>query len=194
MRICFATNNQHKLDEVRNAVVNTDIQILSLSDIKCTDELPETQDTLEGNSFQKASYLYDNYKLPCFADDTGLEVTVLDGAPGVYSARYAGPQRSSDDNIALLLKNMEGHSNRAARFRTVITLLGFEGKPIYFEGVISGTISQKRTGMHGFGYDPVFVPSGHNKSFAQMSMSEKNQLSHRAMAVSQLVTYLHKLA
>ncbi|MEJ7645256.1 MAG: RdgB/HAM1 family non-canonical purine NTP pyrophosphatase [Chryseolinea sp.] len=194
MRICFATNNQHKLEEVRNAVVNTDIQILSLSDIKCVDELPETQETLEGNSLQKASYLYETYKLPCFADDTGLEVEVLNGAPGVFSARYAGAQRDSDDNIALLLKNMEGKSNRTARFRTVITLLGFAAEPVYFEGVIAGTISQEKSGEHGFGYDPVFIPLSHSKSFAQMSMAEKNQLSHRALAVAQLVRYLNTLA
>ena len=174
-------------------MAGTRIQILSLSDIDCTEELPETQETLEGNSLEKASHLYESYKLPCFADDTGLEVEALNGAPGVYSARYAGPQRSSDDNIALLLKNLENKRNRTARFRTVITLLGFEAKPLYFEGVIAGSISPEKRGAQGFGYDPVFVPVNHAKSFGQMSMAEKNQLSHRSLAVEKLVKYLTQL-
>jgi XTP/dITP diphosphohydrolase len=193
VKICFATNNPHKLDEVRQAVANVGIEILSLSDIRCVDELPETSDTLEGNSLQKASYLYQTYKLPCFADDTGLEVEALGGAPGVYSARYAGSQRSADDNIDLLLENLAGKKNRNARFRTVITLLGIEPEPIFFEGVIEGVITNERKGEHGFGYDPLFMPAGRERTFAQMSMSEKNELSHRARAVSGLVKYLNKL-
>ncbi len=193
MKICFATNNEHKLEEVRHAVASTDIQILSLSDIHCVDELPETRETLEGNSLQKASYLYETYKLPCFADDTGLEVEALDGAPGVYSARYAGNHRNSNDNIALLLKNMADKKNRNARFRTVIALLGIEAEPAYFEGAIDGMITRNKKGEHGFGYDPVFVPVNHDRTFAEMSIFEKNQLSHRAIAVARLVQYLNKL-
>jgi len=193
VKICFATNNPHKLLEVREAVANTNIEILSLSDVNCVDELPETSDTLEGNSLQKASYLYQTYNLPCFADDTGLEVESLDGAPGVYSARYAGSQRSADDNIDLLLERLRSKKNRKGRFRTVITLLGITSDPIFFEGVVDGVITGERSGEDGFGYDPVFMPSGHNRTFAQMSMSEKNQLSHRAIAVTALVEYLNRL-
>ena len=190
MTICFATNNLHKLDEVRHAVASENIVIASLHDINCTDDLPETKDTLEGNSEQKATYLYGKYNIPCFADDTGLEVAALNGEPGVYSARYAGSQRSSEDNIALLLKSLSGKPNRRARFRTVITLAGVEKKPLLFEGIVDGYIAMSKKGSGGFGYDPVFIPEGHQRTFAEMTMDEKNALSHRARAVYKLVKYL----
>jgi XTP/dITP diphosphohydrolase len=189
MRLCFASNNKHKLEEIKN-VVGSNINIVSLADIKCNEELPETRNTLEGNSLQKAEYVFQHYNTPCFADDTGLEVDALNGAPGVYSARYAGEQRSSEDNIALLLQNLKNDTNRKAQFRTVITLLGVEEEPVYFEGIIRGEIITEKRGTSGFGYDPIFIPEGQTKTFAEMSMDEKNQLSHRAIAVRKLGAYL----
>lgn len=183
-----ATNNLHKLEEIR-PLLEPDIQILSLQDIGCYEELPEAQDTIAGNSLQKANYVFEKYQYSCFADDTGLEVDALGGAPGVYSARYAGVQRSSDDNIALLLQNLAGQQNRKARFRTVISLIGPEGIQT-FEGIVNGTILTERKGTAGFGYDPVFQPEGYSKTFAEMTLEEKNQLSHRARAVHQLVNFL----
>lgn len=187
-RICFATNNKHKLEEVKQ-ILGNEFQILSLAEIGCLDELPETQNTLEGNSLQKADFVFTNYRLPCFADDTGLEVDALQGAPGVHSAYYGGQQRSSEDNINLLLKNLTGRSNRTAQFRTVITLMGL-GETRSFEGVVKGEIITIKTGSEGFGYDPVFQPQGFTKTFAEMTMPEKNSLSHRARAVEKLATYL----
>ena len=192
MRLCFASNNKHKLEEIKN-VVGRKIEILSLADIKCNEELPETRNTLEGNSLQKAEYVLQHYNTPCFADDTGLEVEALNGAPGVYSARYAGNHRNTDDNIALLLQNLKNDTNRKAQFRTVITLIGIEAQPVFFEGVIRGEIITDKRGLSGFGYDPVFVPEGHSKTFAEMTLEEKNQLSHRAIAVKKLVEYLSRL-
>lgn len=192
IKLCFATNNSHKLEEVRHAIRH--FQIVSLEEINCFEELPETRDTLEGNSLQKAEYVFDNYKVPCFADDTGLEVEALNNDPGVYSARYAGPQRSADDNINLLLKNLNGKSNRYARFRTVISLVGLQSSPTTFEGIIAGSITLERRGTSGFGYDPVFLPEGYSKTFAEMSMDEKNELSHRARAVKKLEAYLANAA
>lgn len=190
--ICFATNNAHKLEEVRQKVSALNISITSLSDIGCTEELPETQDTIPGNSLQKAEYVFSHYHIACFADDTGLEVDALNGAPGVYSARYAGPQRNSRDNTALLLKNLEGTDNRGAQFRTVITLVGLEKDPVVFEGIVRGTIAKSPRGDGGFGYDPVFIPEGHTRTFAEMTMEEKNQMSHRALAVAKLVEFLSR--
>lgn len=190
MRICFATNNAHKVEEVRRAI-HSGIALLSLQDINCFEELPETQPTLEGNSIQKAQYVFENFRIPCFADDTGLEVASLNGAPGVYSARYAGKHKNSEDNIDLLLKNLSGQTNRDARFRTVIALIGLEEKPVLFEGIIAGTILTERKGSSGFGYDPVFVPQGHTKTFAEMTLDEKNKVSHRAIAVAKLESYLN---
>jgi len=192
MKLCFATNNSHKLEEVRHAI--KDFQIVSLEEIKCFEELPETRDTLEGNSLQKAEFVFNKYKFPCFADDTGLEVEALNNAPGVYSARYAGPQRNSDDNIDLLLKNLHGKENRLARFRTVISLVGFEPTPLLFEGIIDGSITLDKRGSSGFGYDPVFLPDGYAKTFAEMTLAEKNNLSHRAQAVKKLEAYLTRAA
>ena len=192
MKLCFATDNSHKLEEVRHAIKN--FQIVSLEEIKCFEELPETRDTLEGNSLQKAEFVFNKYKFLCFADDTGLEVEALNNAPGVYSARYAGPQRNSDDNIDLLLKNLQGKENRRARFRTVISLVGFEPTPLFFEGIIDGSITLDKRGSSGFGYDPVFLPEGYAKTFAEMSLVEKNKLSHRAQAVKKLEAYLTSAA
>jgi XTP/dITP diphosphohydrolase len=192
MRLCFASNNKHKLEEIKN-VVGRKIEILSLADIKCNEELPETRNTLEGNSLQKAEYVLQHYNTPCFADDTGLEVEALHGAPGVYSARYAGNHRSTDDNIALLLQNLKNDTNRKAQFRTVITLIGVEAQPVFFEGIIRGEIITEKRGSSGFGYDPVFIPEGHSKTFAEMTLEEKNQLSHRAIAVKKLAEYLSRL-
>jgi XTP/dITP diphosphohydrolase len=189
-RICFATNNVHKLEEVRTKVAPLPISIDSLSDIGCAEELPETQDTIPGNSLQKAMYVFTHYGITCFADDTGLEVDALNGAPGVYSARYAGPQRSSADNIELLLHNLKGRKDRGAQFRTAITLVGFRPEPLIFEGIVRGEICPTLRGSSGFGYDPVFLPNGHNRTFAEMTLDEKNQLSHRALAVSKLIAFL----
>ena len=170
-------------------MIEPDFRILSLQEIGCNEELPETSDTLEGNSLQKASYVYERYGLPCFADDTGLEVAALNGEPGVYSARYAGQQRNSDDNIDLLLSRLRVENNRSARFRTIITLI----KPHVvetFEGIIEGQILRGRRGASGFGYDPVFQPSGYAKSLAQMTLEEKNRISHRAIAIRKLVHFI----
>ena len=189
MRICFATNNQHKIEEVWH-LLSPDFFLLSLHDIGCFEELEESKTTLEGNSLQKAQYVFDKYKVPCFADDSGLEVEALNGAPGVYSARYAGPQRSSDDNIRLLLDSMRGQSNRKACFRTIITLVGIKSSPVVFEGRVDGTITTERRGNSGFGYDPVFIPANHLLTFAEIELSEKNKLSHRAIAISKLSKFL----
>ncbi len=198
MDICFATNNAHKIEEIK-AILGNKYEILNLKDIGCYEELPEERDTLEGNSLQKAKYVFTKYKVSCFADDTGLEVEALQGAPGVYSARYAGEQRSAEDNINLLLKNLEGKSNRKAQFRTVISFIQPEGLH-QFEGIAEGTILEERRGKGGFGYDPIFLPNGFSKTLAEMSMEEKNQISHRARATQKLVEFLnlhaktHKLA
>ena len=188
MTLCFATNNKHKLEEVRHVI--KDFKILSLEEIGCFEELPETRDTLEGNSIQKAEFVFERFHVPCFADDTGLEVDALNGAPGVYSARYAGPQRDSEDNIDLLLANLRDIEHAEARFRTIISLVGLEPHPLLFEGTIPGTIAKERRGLSGFGYDPVFLPDGYTKTFAEMALSEKNELSHRAIAVQKLQVYL----
>jgi XTP/dITP diphosphohydrolase len=189
MRLCFASNNEHKLREIQ-AVIGSSFSITSLASIGCTEELPETRDTLSGNALQKAEYVFNRYAIPCFADDTGLEVDALNGAPGVYSARYAGEQRNSNDNIQLLLKNLSQQTNRAAQFRTVIALVGFDKQPLLFEGVCKGEIIRERKGNHGFGYDPVFVPEGFTTTFAEMPLEEKNKLSHRALAIKKLAEYL----
>ncbi|MFB6319811.1 non-canonical purine NTP diphosphatase [Saccharicrinis sp. FJH54] len=190
-KIVFATNNQHKLTEVK-ALLGDKFDLVGLDDIGCTEEIPETADTLEGNALIKARYVADRYGLDCFADDTGLEVPALNNAPGVYSARYAGPQKSADDNVAKLLRELNGLHNRKAHFRTVIALI-IEGKEHLFEGVVDGYITKERHGSEGFGYDPVFLPDGKDKTFAEMLLTEKNTISHRARAVSKLVNFLNKL-
>jgi len=186
--LCFATNNKHKIDEVR-AHLGPDFQLAGLAEIGCKDELPEEQPTLEGNSFQKAEYVYKNFGVSCFADDTGLEVEALNGAPGVISARYAGDQRNAADNMKLLLKNLSDSQNRKARFRTVITLIT-PALTRQFEGIVTGQIINEYRGSGGFGYDPIFLPDGYNKTLAEMSMEEKNTISHRARAVNKLVEFL----
>lgn len=189
MRLCFATNNAHKLEEAKD-IAGDGFEIVSLTEINCFEELPETSPTLEGNSLQKAQFVFQKYNVPCFADDTGLEVDALYGEPGVFSARYAGGHKNSNDNIDLLLKNLGTNSNRKARFRTVITLIGLEEKPIFFEGIVAGSIIMERKGTSGFGYDPVFVPEGHTRTYAEMSLQEKSLVSHRALAVNKLQQYL----
>ena len=186
--LCFATNNLNKIAEI-SQILGNEFKIESLNDIGCFQELPENQDTLEGNSLEKARYVFDNYQTSCFADDTGLEVDVLNGDPGVMSARYAGIQKDSNDNIDLLLRNLRNVKNRDARFRTVITLITPNGVN-QFEGKIEGEILSSRRGSQGFGYDPIFQPSGFSKSFAELSMMEKNEISHRALAFRKLVNYL----
>ncbi len=187
--ICFATNNANKLAEIRQLLEGR-YQILSLSDIGCHEELPETQDTLAGNAQQKAQYVWEHYHISCFADDTGLLVDALNGEPGVYSARYAGPQRNSEDNMQLVLEKMGDTAHRSARFVTVICLV-LEGTPHLFEGVAEGEIIRERSGTEGFGYDPIFRPEGNLQTFAEMSMEEKNTMSHRGKATRQLVAFLN---
>jgi XTP/dITP diphosphohydrolase len=194
MRLCFASNNAHKLDEIRR-LLPAAVQLLSLADIGCTEELPETQPTLEGNARQKAQYVFDHYGVSCFADDTGLEVDALGGEPGVYSARYAGPQREAADNVAKLLHELATQPNRRARFRTVIALVLADGAVREFSGEVGGVISGLPIGSRGFGYDPVFVPTeGDGRTFAEMTLDEKNLLSHRARAVAGLVDFLTTLS
>jgi len=190
VKLCFATNNEHKLREVRQ-LLGDKYQVLSLSEIGCNEELAEDQDTLEGNSIQKAKYIFDKYGISCFADDTGLEVDALEGAPGVYSARYAGEQRSSEDNIDLLLRNLSTISNRKARFRTVITLI-LNDEIYQFEGIVTGEILKSRKGTEGFGYDPIFLPEGNHKSMAELTAEEKNAISHRGLAIQKLIEFLQR--
>ncbi|HPR32980.1 MAG TPA: non-canonical purine NTP diphosphatase, partial [Prolixibacteraceae bacterium] len=188
MKLVFATNNKHKLEEIRE-LLNRNFELLSLADIGCTVEIPEDQDTLEGNASQKSHYIYENYGYSCFADDTGLEVEALNNAPGVHSARYAGPQRNARDNTQKLLSRLHKIKNRNARFRTVISLV-IDGKEILFEGVVNGTILEHEKGEQGFGYDPVFQPDGYTLSFAEMDLNEKNKISHRGHAFRKMTDYL----
>lgn len=190
IQIVFATNNLNKLNEVQ-AMLQTNIHILSLSDIGCTEDIPETQPTIEGNAIQKAQYIKDHYGYDCFADDTGLEVEALNNEPGVYSARYAGAQRNADDNMTLLLKNLENKTNRNARFKTVIALL-LNNQLHTFTGICKGEITQQKRGDKGFGYDPIFKPLGYDQTFAEMSLDEKNQIGHRGKAIRQLVDFFCK--
>ncbi|MGB2143685.1 MAG: non-canonical purine NTP diphosphatase [Flavobacteriaceae bacterium] len=187
MNIVFATNNSNKIKEVQ-ALLPSHIKLVSLEEIGCVEDIPETQDTIEGNAIQKADYIKTHYGLDCFADDTGLEVMALDGAPGVYSARYAGPQRNADDNMNLLLSELASKDNRSARFKTVIAM-HFQGEFITFEGICEGEITKSKTGTEGFGYDPIFQPTSFEKTFAEISLDEKNRIGHRGKAVSKLVTY-----
>ena len=188
MKLVFATNNRHKLDEVR-AIVGDRVEVLSLNDIGCHDDIPETADTLQGNALIKARYIHEKFGVDCFADDTGLEVEALDGAPGVYSARYAGEECDSEANMQKLLHNLTGKSNRNAQFRTVIALI-IKGEEKLFNGIVKGTITEEKRGDSGFGYDPVFVPEGFSESFAQMSGDMKNSISHRYRATRELSNYL----
>lgn len=190
-KLVFATNNAHKLEEIR-AILGDKVEILSLNDIHCHADIPETADTLEGNAALKAAYIYEHYGLDCFADDTGLEVEALNGAPGIYSARYAGGEgHDSEANMKKLLREMEGKENRRAQFRTAICLIE-RGKETLFEGIVKGEIIREKRGGSGFGYDPVFVPEGYTETFAEMGSEEKNKISHRSRAVQQLCAYLNK--
>lgn len=188
MKLVFATNNKHKLQEVRD-IVGDRVEVLSLADIDCHDDIPETADTLQGNALIKARHIYEKYGLDCFADDTGLEVEAIDGAPGVYSARYAGEECDSEANMSKLLENLTGKTNRNAQFRTVIALI-INGEEMLFNGIVKGTIATEKKGDSGFGYDPVFVPEGYSESFAQMSGEMKNSMSHRFRATRQLADFL----
>lgn len=186
--LVFATNNQHKLVEVK-AILEPDFKILSLSDLNCNDEIPETANTLEGNALLKARHIYGKFGLDCFADDTGLEIETLGGEPGVFSARYAGEENDATKNMNKVLNLMVNKENRNACFRTVIALI--QGNDImYFEGKINGRISHQPVGESGFGYDPIFIPDGYDKSFAQLSSAEKNTISHRALAINKLIKHL----
>ena len=188
-KLVFATNNAHKLEEIR-AILGDKVEILSLNDIDCHADIPETADTLQGNAALKAQYIYENYGLDCFADDTGLEVEALNGAPGIYSARYAGGEgHDSEANMKKLLSEMQDKENRKARFRTVICLIE-DGKEHFFEGIVNGSIIRERKGGAGFGYDPIFMPDGYSETFAEMGNDEKNKISHRARAVQKLCEYL----
>ena len=189
MKLVFATNNLNKLSEIQS-LVPKEIEILSLKDIDCNEELAETAATLEGNALQKASYVFENYGYNCFADDTGLEIDALNGDPGVYSARYAGEECRAEDNINLVLQKLKGQTNRIAEFRTVIALI-IDGKETFFEGNCKGDITEFRSGLEGFGYDPIFLPNGFDKTFAEMKQNEKGAISHRAKAVEKLVEFLY---
>jgi XTP/dITP diphosphohydrolase len=188
MKLCFATNNIHKLKEVQ-AMLGDQFSLVTLQEIGCYDDIPETRDTIAENSAQKAEYIWDNYGINCFSDDTGLEVESLNGEPGVLSARYAGPQRSADDNMDLVLSRLASTENRQARFKTVITLV-LNGTYTQFEGVVEGNLIREKRGDQGFGYDPIFLPDGYNLTFAEMTLEEKGKLSHRARAFEKLSTFL----
>ncbi len=191
MKLVFATNNQHKLEELQ-AMLGDEIKLLSLKDIGCTEEIPEEQATLEGNASQKSAYVFDKYGYSCFADDTGLEIEALNREPGVYSARYAGEEKSAEANMNKVLEKLAKINNRKARFRTVISLI-INGEENQFEGIVEGEIIQQKRGDSGFGYDPIFKPSGFDTTFAEMNLKDKNKISHRGRAVKKLVKYLKNL-
>ncbi|MGI0105826.1 non-canonical purine NTP diphosphatase [Salinimicrobium sp. WS361] len=188
MKLVFATQNKNKVKEIQ-ALMPKGIELLSLEEIGCSEDIPETSPTIEGNAIQKADYVKEKYGYDCFADDTGLEVAALNGAPGVYSARYAGEEKSSDANIDKLLKELQNKGDRSARFKTVIAL-HFEGQLHTFTGICSGNVIFERKGLQGFGYDPVFQPEGKEVTFAEMELSEKSKISHRARATQQLIDFL----
>lgn len=191
MKLCFASNNTHKTAEIV-ALLDSRFQLITLAEAGIDEELAETQDTLEGNAQQKALYVFEQCRISCFADDTGLEVDALNGEPGVWSARYAGPHRNSEDNIQMLLTRLAGKANRKAQFRTVISLIMPQGQWL-FEGVLKGVIVDEARGKEGFGYDPIFRPVNSQKTIAEMSMVEKNRISHRAQAIRKLTEFLRTL-
>lgn len=195
MQLVFATANKNKVNEIQSLIPDT-IQLLGLQDIHCSEEIPETQATIEGNASQKAFYVFEKYQHNCFADDTGLEIEALNGKPGVMSARYAGEQKNGEDNTNKVLAELHGETNRKARFKTIISLV-MDGKEIQFEGIVNGTILLERRGSKGFGYDPIFQPDSEigkeGSSYAEMELSEKNKISHRAIAVNKLLEYLKNL-
>ncbi|WP_291115584.1 non-canonical purine NTP diphosphatase [Flavobacterium sp. UBA6135] len=190
MQIVFASNNPNKVKEIQLLLPKT-ITLLSLEAIGCIKDIPETAQTIEGNAILKANYITQNYNLNCFADDTGLEVEALNGEPGVYSARYAGNQRNANDNMDKLLLNLSDKTNRKAQFKTTICL-NIEGQQHLFEGIIKGTITKEKKGNQGFGYDPIFIPDGYDKTFAEMTIQEKSIISHRGLAVEKLVAFLNE--
>jgi XTP/dITP diphosphohydrolase len=188
MKLVFATQNQNKVNELKQLMPDF-IELLSLKEIDCDDDIPETSNKLMGNASQKSNYIYNKFGLNCFADDTGLEIEGLNYEPGVYSARYAGPQKNSEDNMNLVLDKLQNSINRKARFKTAISLI-INGEEHLFEGVCNGEITKGKSGNKGFGYDPIFKPNGHNVTFADMSLDEKNKISHRGKAVKLLVDFL----
>ena len=188
--LVFATNNPNKIREIQ-AQMGEQYDFRSLADIGCFEEIPETTPTLEGNALQKARHVYDNYGMDCFSEDTGLEITVLDGAPGVITAHYAGPERDPIANMDKVLGELAGKSDRSARFRTVLCLIR-DGVPTYFEGISEGRIALDKSGAEGFGYDPIFIPEGESRTFAEMGSAEKLGYSHRARAMDKLIAYLQK--
>ena len=191
MKLVFATNNKNKLLEIQS-MLPTQFQILSLEDIGCVEDVPETQLTISGNSIQKAKYIKERYHHNCFADDTGLEVKALNGEPGVFSARYAGPQRNANDNMEKLLYELEYKSDRSAHFKTVIALI-IEDELMTFEGICEGKITAIKRGRQGFGYDPIFKPNGYDQTFAEMELGLKNKIGHRGKAMKQLLSYLESI-
>lgn len=191
MQLVFATANEHKIKEIA-PLIGEKIKLISLNEIECYEDIPETQRTIEGNASQKAFYVYEKYHHNCFADDTGLEIEALNGKPGVLSARYAGENKNPEDNMRKVLSELQDKANRKARFKTVISLV-IDGKEIQFEGIVNGTILTERHGAEGFGYDPIFQPDGYTLSFAEMELAMKNKISHRARAVNKLVEYLNGL-
>jgi XTP/dITP diphosphohydrolase len=190
MKIVFATQNQHKIKEIQK-IMPDGITIIGLDEIGCKEDIPETQPTIAGNALQKAEYIANNYGVNCFADDTGLEVFALNGEPGVYSARYAGPEKNAQNNMDLLLQKLADKADRSARFVTVIALI-IDGKSTIFEGEVQGSIRTSKQGDQGFGYDPIFEPEQCGRTFAEMSLDEKNTRSHRARAVQKMIDYLSK--
>ena len=191
MKLVIATNNRNKIKEIK-LLLNNSIELLSLDDIDCSEEIPETSDTIAGNALQKAQYVYKKYGYNCFADDTGLEIEALNNEPGIYSARYAGEQRSAEDNMDKVLENLAKIKNRNAHFKTVVALI-INGEETLFEGIAKGEITGKKSGQEGFGYDPIFQPEGFDITFSEMSMEEKNKISHRGKAVQQLTSHLSSL-
>ena len=191
MNIVFATNNNHKLKEVRE-IFKDKFNILSLADINCFEDIPETEPTIEGNASLKSNYIFKKYKINCFSDDTGLEVKALDGRPGVYSARYSGENATSEKNIQKILSELENKEDRTARFKTVVSLI-LDGKEYLFEGIVNGQITKAKTGESDFGYDPIFLPEGYSETFAEMPSELKNKISHRGLAVKKLSHFLNKL-
>jgi len=191
MKLVFATNNKNKITEVKK-MLSDEFEILSLNDIGCNEDIPETKPTLEGNASQKSHYVYEKFGYNCFSDDTGLEVEAINNEPGVYSARYAGPQRKAEDNMQKLLLELNKIKNRKARFRTVISLI-INGEEHCFEGIVEGEILKQKQGIDGFGYDPIFAPEGKSISFAEMELDEKNKISHRGRAVVKLTQFLKNL-
>lgn len=189
--LVLATNNPHKVEEIRN-ILGSSLSIKTLNELGFFEDIPENSPTLQGNASQKSHFLFDKFGCNCFADDTGLEVEVLDGAPGIYSARYAGEAKDPEANMRKLLKELEGKESRKARFRTVISLI-WEGQEYFFEGIVEGVILTEKRGEEGFGYDPIFQPDGYDRSFAQLTMQEKNEISHRGRAVQKLLQFLQSV-